>query len=84
LRALAPSERRGILLEALSFISGASPFPNRTPFHVTAFVQGGALRLIFLIDRRKPYALKAGWGSWLWRRNLEAALNGRAARQKGR
>jgi hypothetical protein len=84
LRALAPSERRGILLEALSFISGASPFPNRTPFHVTAFVQGGALRLIFLIDRRKPYALKAGWGSWLWRRNLEAALNGRAARPKGR
>ena len=77
LRTLAPAERRGVLLEALSFISGTRAFPSRSLFHVTAFAEKGALRLIFLIDRRKPYALKAGWERLLRRYNLEAALSGR-------
>jgi len=80
LRTLGPSERRGVLLEALSFVSGTRPFPIRTPFHVTAFAQEGGLRLIFLLDRKKPQALKAGWESLLRRLNLEAALRGFSVR----
>ncbi|MGB9006333.1 MAG: hypothetical protein WCB96_11475 [Candidatus Aminicenantales bacterium] len=75
LRSLAPGERRSVLLEAVSFLSGTNPFPNRSPFHVTAFAEKGSLRLIFLIDRKTAYSRRVRWESLVRRYNLEAALS---------
>jgi hypothetical protein len=73
LASLSSRERRDILWDATAYLSELRLERRRSPFHVTAYCEAGALRLIFLLDGQTPRRIRAKWESTIRRLNLEAA-----------
>lgn len=73
-RNLTSNERRAILADAAAFAADFRTFRPRSAYDVTAFAEEGAVRRIFIIDRKTPSEARNRWRAAVRRLNLESVL----------
>jgi hypothetical protein len=67
-------EMQSAMAEALAYAAGFSSFPRRSDFEVTAYVENGEIRFIFLLDAGTPPTARSRWRARLRCANLQAAI----------
>ncbi len=77
--ALSASDMRLVLSDAAVFARDFRPSPRPSPLAVTAFCEGGELRLLFVVDRRTDRPECSRWEAVIRQLNLQVALSAAAA-----